>query len=133
MKLPAWRESDKRPPLREGDAMTDRECLRLILARLSEIELRLAAIEARADVNNTNSALTRLKNVYHKLEVVEGLFEFALSSTMDETNFFKLGENMRNLQIVTRQMHDILKEIFPASIDPPVVDEFKRKWKESES
>jgi hypothetical protein len=139
MKLPAWREGDKRP---EGETMTDREMSRqtliklalidgflrdfrdeshdqkrVIYERLAEIELRLAEIEMRAKTANTNSALERLKAVYYTLKVVEGRMECGIGSS---------EENFAHLQTALLKMAAVLRDVFPVSLDkPPAPEEEK--------
>jgi len=80
----------------------------------------------------SGAALERLKLVYHKLKVVEGLFEMTLCATVTPTTFIELGKDLYHLKSVADEMASILREVFPEGIEPPVVEEFKSRLSESE-
>jgi hypothetical protein len=87
---------------------------RVIYERLAEIELRIAEMERRADVNNTNDALRRLKAVYYTLKVVEGRMECGIGSS---------EENLAHLQTALLKMAAVLRDVFPVSLDKPPAPE----------
>jgi hypothetical protein len=145
MKLPEWR--DKPTPPREGETMTEREIgrqtliklalidgflrdfrdeshdqKRVIYERLAEIEMRLANMDIKHDATLERGALNRMRVIYHKLAVVEGLF------SMEEIG--SAEANKRYLSQLVGQMAAVLREVFD-DIDPPSVKEARQKIKDT--